>query len=101
MNVIRLDAEDDVFPLRIVSDKAAKAGGVAVGAGQRLPIVTDDVRRNEARLKIAVGAGRTLGSDRAVAHLAADIGALPVDLGAGQAIGEAATEKRQVRHISR
>ena len=45
MNVIRLDADDDVFPLRIVSDKAAKAGGVAVGVRQLQPDVVDAGRR--------------------------------------------------------
>jgi hypothetical protein len=52
-------------------------------------------------LQASVGAGRHFRSGRAVARLAADVIALPVDLGAGQAIGEAAAEKRQVRHIGR
>ena len=59
MDVVRLDADDDVFPLRIVSDKAAKAGGVAVGVGQRIASCSDAGRRNEVACRSLLAPGAT------------------------------------------
>ena len=60
MDVVRLETDHNVGPLRIVSGKRAVAVVDTVGLTQQLPIVglCDGRGRNECRLHIVVNAAR-------------------------------------------